>query len=97
MAKPWDRIRDKATEYGRDTVKLELIPRANVIFTEQPIGERFPFMGSKEQVFEDLAATIEAGADELIVDLTLQDAYQGEQWLIEAAQEVMERLTVAKV
>jgi hypothetical protein len=29
--------------------------------------------------------------------LDLQDAYQGEQWLVETAQEVMERLAAAKV
>src|SRR5262249_10279964 len=63
-------IRAAATDYGRDTDRMQLIVRANIYLTDAPIqGERVLYRGSLEQVIEDVLATAATGADEAILHL----------------------------
>jgi probable F420-dependent oxidoreductase len=71
VAEGWKRIRDRAAEHGRDPEGLELIPRANVMFGRAGSGaDRQPFQGAMPQVVDDIAALAEAGATEILIDLT---------------------------
>jgi alkanesulfonate monooxygenase SsuD/methylene tetrahydromethanopterin reductase-like flavin-dependent oxidoreductase (luciferase family) len=67
----WKQIRDRAAELGRDAERLELIPRANVVF-RPPVAraDRRPFHGSLQTVVDDIAALAEVGATEVLIDLT---------------------------
>ena len=48
---------------------LELIVRANLSLSDQPLGDdRLDFTGSAEQLTADIAATRDLGASELIMD-----------------------------
>ena len=56
---------------GRDPDSLQMIVRANLHITPQPLPEgRFIFSGSFEQVREDVAACARIGAHELVFDPT---------------------------
>jgi probable F420-dependent oxidoreductase len=91
----WAGIREAAAGYGRDAGALELIARANVDLGG-PAGEgRPPFAGDLSQVAEDAAAYSRAGADELIIEVQLQDAYEGGSWLLDTALEIRERARAA--
>src|SRR6202008_697692 len=66
----WDRIREMACEYGRDTSRMEMVVVGNVTFTDRPAGpDRSAFVGTLDQSMDDVQMAAEAGADELIVDL----------------------------
>jgi probable F420-dependent oxidoreductase len=69
LAPMWADIRDRAASYGRDPDALQLIARANIKLTDQPIeGDRPSYVGSFEQVAEDLVATRDTGVvDEVIL------------------------------
>lgn len=59
-----------AIRHGRDPEELEVVVRANVQLFDEPLGDDRPaYCGSRHQVIADLAATRDAGADELIVEL----------------------------
>jgi probable F420-dependent oxidoreductase len=63
-------IRDLAAGYGRNPDALQLVVRANIHLTEQPIeGDRPSYHGNIEQVTADLEATRASGANEIILDL----------------------------
>jgi probable F420-dependent oxidoreductase len=67
-------IRDLAATYGRDPDALRLVVRANIHLTDAPIdGERPSYEGSIEQVADDLAATADAGAHEVILGVVADD------------------------
>ncbi len=60
-------IKQGAVEAGRDPSRLKLIVTANVEFYPARLGEDRPiFVGSAEQIEEDIFATRHLGADELI-------------------------------
>ena len=60
-------IKQGAAEAGRDPSSLKLIATANVEFHPAPLGEDRPlFAGSAEQIEEDILATRQLGAEELI-------------------------------
>ena len=64
-------IRSLARDAGRDADAIELIVRANVHITDQPIeSDRFMFTGTLEQIAEDVAASRDLGAAGLAVDVT---------------------------
>ena len=64
-------IKSMAQDAGRDPAAIDLIVRANIALTDEPIeGERFDFTGSGDQLSADIAATREVGAAELIMDAT---------------------------
>ena len=68
MAQMLQSIRETATAAGRDGREIKLVVRGNVHMTEQPLEERFPFVGSWEQVLADIEETRGMGADELFLD-----------------------------
>jgi probable F420-dependent oxidoreductase len=88
----WDRIREMASEYGRDTSRMEMVVVGNVTFTDRPAGpDRSAFVGTLDQIMDDVQTAAEAGADELIVDLNLQDWFTSAQQMLETAVEIRER------
>ncbi|OBF22642.1 LLM class F420-dependent oxidoreductase [Mycobacterium kubicae] len=90
----WDRIREMASEYGRDTDRMEMVVVGNVTFTDRPGGpDRSAFVGTLDQVADDVRTAAEAGADELIVDLNLQDWFISTRQMLEMAVELRERTT----
>ncbi|GIF63274.1 LLM class F420-dependent oxidoreductase [Asanoa ishikariensis] len=88
----WDRIREMASGYGRDTSRMELVVVGNVTFTDRPAGpDRSAFVGTLDQVMDDIHTAEEAGADELIVDLNLQDWFTNTSRMLETAVKIRER------
>ena len=88
----WDRIREMASECGRDASRMEMIVVGNVTFTELPAGpDRSAFVGTLGQVMDDVQTAAEAGADELIVDLNLQDWFTSTGQMLETAVEIRAR------
>ncbi|WP_204358892.1 hypothetical protein [Streptosporangium sp. 'caverna'] len=64
----------------------------NVTFTDRPAGpDRSAFAGTLDQIMDDINTAAEAGADELIVDLNLQDWFTGTGQMLETAVEIRER------
>lgn len=71
MAQMMGQIRELAKAAGRDPASLELIVRANLHLTPEPLGDqRWIFSGSPEQVREDVAQVRALGAQELFFDPT---------------------------
>jgi probable F420-dependent oxidoreductase len=92
----WDRIREMASEYGRDTSRMEMIVVGNVTFTDRPAGpDRSAFVGTIDQIMDDVQTAADAGADELIVDLNLQDWFTSTPQMLETAEEIRERAAAA--
>ncbi|OBI94384.1 LLM class F420-dependent oxidoreductase [Mycobacterium alsense] len=88
----WDRIRQMAFQFGRDASRMRLVVVGNVTFTDRPAGpDRPPFVGTLDQVMDDVRTAAEAGADELIVDLNLQDWFVSTRQMLETAVEIRER------
>ncbi|WP_028933801.1 LLM class F420-dependent oxidoreductase [Pseudonocardia spinosispora] len=91
----WDRIRDMASGYGRDASSMEMVVVGNVTFTDRPAGpDRTAFVGTLDQILEDIHTAEEAGADELIVDLNLHDWFTSTRQMLETAVEIRERTTL---
>jgi probable F420-dependent oxidoreductase len=71
MQQMWDGIRGMAREAGRNPDDLELIVRANFSFMpEAGGGDRMIFMGSEEQIRDDIKAVRDLGASEIEFDPT---------------------------
>src|SRR3954462_6713930 len=82
----WDRIREMASEYGRDASRMEMVVVGNITFTDRPAGpDRAAFIGTLDQIIDDIHTAAEAGADELIVDLNLQDSFTNTRQMLETA------------
>jgi probable F420-dependent oxidoreductase len=97
-ARTWDRIRDLAAARGRDASKMELIVVANVTFADRPPkDDRVPFTGTVDHVIDDIASAAAAGADEVIIDLSLQPWFSTTARLLEVAQEIHERVREARI
>jgi alkanesulfonate monooxygenase SsuD/methylene tetrahydromethanopterin reductase-like flavin-dependent oxidoreductase (luciferase family) len=85
-----------AAEYGRDPSRMEMIVVGNVTFTDRPAGpDRSAFIGTLDQIMEDVQTAAEAGADELIIDLNLQDWFTSTKQMLETAVEIRERVAAA--
>jgi probable F420-dependent oxidoreductase len=92
----WARIRELTFDYGRDTSRMEMVVVGNVTFTDRPGGpDRTPFVGALDQIIEDVQTAAEAGADELIIDLNLQDWFTNTKQMLETAMEIRERAAVS--
>jgi probable F420-dependent oxidoreductase len=88
----WDRIREMASGYDRDTSRMEMIVVGNVTFTDHPAGpDRSAFVGTLEQIIEDVHTSAEAGASEVIIDLNLQDWFTSTSQMLETAVAIRER------
>jgi probable F420-dependent oxidoreductase len=92
----WDHIRELASAYDRDTRRMEMIVVGNVTFTDRPAGQdRSAFVGTLDQVMDDVRTAAEAGADELIIDLNLQDWFSSTRQMLETAVEILEQYAVS--
>jgi alkanesulfonate monooxygenase SsuD/methylene tetrahydromethanopterin reductase-like flavin-dependent oxidoreductase (luciferase family) len=81
-----------ASGYGRDASRMEMVVVGNVTFTDRPAGpDRSAFVGTLDQVMEDVRTAADAGADELIIDLNLQDWFSTTGQMLETAVEIRER------
>jgi alkanesulfonate monooxygenase SsuD/methylene tetrahydromethanopterin reductase-like flavin-dependent oxidoreductase (luciferase family) len=70
LGRLWTTVRNLAAGHGRDPDALELVVRANVTLSDQPLPLGRPsYHGTIDQVADDLHATREAGAHEVILGL----------------------------
>ncbi len=70
LAQMFEGVKGMAKEAGRDPAALELIVRANVEFSDAPLGQdRADFTGTLEQIADDVAAARRIGAAELLFDV----------------------------
>jgi probable F420-dependent oxidoreductase len=70
MAQMFAAMKQMAKEAGRDPSKLKMIVRANLYITEKPVEKDRPvFVGTREQIREDIAASERIGADELFLEV----------------------------
>jgi probable F420-dependent oxidoreductase len=68
-------IRETAAAHGRDGDAIELIVRANIHLSEQPLGDdRFIFSGTPDQIRADVEACREVGAAEVDFDISFDPA-----------------------
>ncbi|MGW9185504.1 TIGR03619 family F420-dependent LLM class oxidoreductase [Agromyces sp. NPDC055661] len=92
----WDMIRESAAAAGRDPSTMQMIVVGNVTFSETTAGEdRSGFTGTIPQILDDIAAVADAGADELILDLHLQDWWRNTSQMLDAALEIRELVSAA--
>ncbi|GAT67765.1 F420-dependent oxidoreductase [Planomonospora sphaerica] len=71
----WSRVRRAAERAGRDPDRLRMVLRINPHVTEAPAAaEALPHTGTVAQIAGYLAAAVEAGAHEILVDLQLTAA-----------------------
>jgi probable F420-dependent oxidoreductase len=90
IAPAWQGILRAADGYGRDPATLQLVVRADIDLTDRPVdGERGTYHGSVDQVADDLDATAEVGAHEVILvvrgDRSLDELLDAYARLAEAA------------
>jgi probable F420-dependent oxidoreductase len=83
----WAGILEQAHQAGRDPSQLQLVGRGNLVLLPQALPEegRFPFVGSLEQIVEDIKAHREAGVQELILDLQFSPGMLEQDRLLETA------------
>ncbi|GAA2227398.1 LLM class F420-dependent oxidoreductase [Promicromonospora sukumoe] len=94
----WDAIHQAAAAAGRDPSAMELVVVGNVAFSDSPAGPaRSAFSGTRAQVLDDVAAAADAGADELIIDLHLQDWWRDTAQMLDEALEIRALATAAGV
>jgi probable F420-dependent oxidoreductase len=85
----WGRIRELTIGAGRDPDQIEHVVCANITFTNEAGGDpRPPFIGTFDQVTADILAFAEAGADEIIIDLNLQDWFIDTRQMLDTAEEI---------
>ncbi|MFB3094075.1 MAG: LLM class flavin-dependent oxidoreductase, partial [Dehalococcoidia bacterium] len=71
MKQMMEGIKGMAQEAGRNPSEVVLVVRANILVTDEALGDdRWIFTGSSEQIKADIAATREIGAAELFFDPT---------------------------
>jgi len=77
MRQMTEALKTMAREAGRDPDQVQVIVRANVHKTNEPLGDQRPaFSGSLDQIKADIRATEELGADEIFLDPTFSPAGQ---------------------
>jgi len=93
MRQMWAGIQHMAREAGRDPSEVSMIVRANLFLTDKPVEkDRSIFVGSADQIREDLAACEELGADETFLELGFTPGGQSlENW-----QRMLEEFRPAK-
>ena len=92
----WDLIRQSAAAAGRDPATMEMVVVGNVTCTDSPAGhDRAGFSGTLAQVLDDIAAVASAGADELIIDLHLQDWWRSTPQMLDTALEIRDLVSAA--
>ena len=83
MIQMFESIKQMAKEAGRDSSEMRMIVRGNLYLTEKAIEkDRFIFVGSKEQIHEDIAACEKIGAEEVFLELGFTPGGQSlDNWL----------------
>jgi probable F420-dependent oxidoreductase len=70
MAQMFGAIRQMAEAAGRDPAELKMIVRGNLVETPKPVEkDRAIFVGSVDQIREDIAACEKIGAEEVFLEL----------------------------
>ncbi len=70
LAGTWTRVREVAARHGQDPHQLRLVVRAGVALLPGGANGSHPtYHGDVDQVAADIAATIDAGADEVVLDI----------------------------
>ncbi|MCG8420475.1 MAG: LLM class F420-dependent oxidoreductase [Proteobacteria bacterium] len=85
----FDHIKSMARDAGRDADALELIVRANVLFTRRPGGDkRRLFCGTSQEIRSDVQKIRQIDTDELIVDVQWSRDVDSLSALIERMEEM---------
>lgn len=93
LQRSWELISESADAAGRDVAAMQMIVVGNITFADRPLGAgRGPFSGSLDEILDDIAAVEDAGADELILDLHLQDWWHSTAQMIDTAREIRSRV-----
>jgi alkanesulfonate monooxygenase SsuD/methylene tetrahydromethanopterin reductase-like flavin-dependent oxidoreductase (luciferase family) len=75
MKQVMESLRSMAVEAGRNPNDIEIIVRANIHQTPEPLGRDRPiFYGSLDQIAADAAAARDLGVAEIFVDPTFSPA-----------------------
>lgn len=70
LAGAWARVREVAARHGQDPEKLRMVVRAGVALANRARnGSRPTYHGDVDQVAADIATTVDAGADEVVLDI----------------------------
>ena len=91
MKEMWDGIKGMAQQAGRNPDDLDMIVRANLMVTDSPLGDdRFPFMGSSDQIKSDIQACRDMGALEVGFDPSFEDAGQTVDGFVQRMEQMRE-------
>ena len=89
MTQMMAQIRSMAQAAGRDPAAIDLIVRANLSISPQPLdGERPLFSGSLEQIKADANAVRTMGANELFFDATFSPGVRSENDVLKIVEEI---------
>lgn len=94
VAGMWQGLRRAAETYGRDPSALRLVVLANVTITDRLAGDRPEFVGSVDQVRDDVARCVDAGVDEVIVHVPTMTGPVGE--LVDVVGELTGRVAAPR-
>ncbi|HKX19120.1 MAG TPA: LLM class F420-dependent oxidoreductase [bacterium] len=82
-------IRETARAAGRDSAALQMVVRANLFITPQPVGnDRWIFSGTLAQIKADVEAVRVLGASEIFFDATFSPGMKAEGDFIRVAEEL---------
>lgn len=83
MAYMFGSIKQMAEDAGRNPDELSMIVRANMYVTDKPVeNERFVFVGSLDQIRQDIVACEQIGAEEVFLELGFTPGGQNlDNWL----------------
>ena len=81
---------------GRNPADLDVVVRANIVVTDQPQGEgRFTFVGSEDEIKQDIVAMKELGATELFFDPTFSPEGASVDGFLSRMEKMRELVSVA--
>lgn len=82
-------LKDMAKTAGRDPASVELVVRANLSITRQPLGkERWIFSGTLEEIKTDIAAVRTLGAHEVFFDAAFSPGVHAESDFLRILEEI---------
>lgn len=82
-------LKDMARAAGRDPASVEVVVRANLSITQQPLGEkRWIFSGTLEEIKADIAAVKTLGVNEIFFDATFSPGVHSESDVLRILEEI---------
>jgi probable F420-dependent oxidoreductase len=82
-------IKQGAAEAGRNPGELKLLVIANIEFHPAPLGDDHPiFVGSAEQIEEDIVATRQLGAEEIIFNVLFSPDVDSTEYLLSRMEQL---------